>query len=122
MNFNNHGLSVISDFEIRVLREDQDDVDLLIPINHRSLNLFFCTMPNYLNNRFQFNRIYGILIRIAKYQNNYATIHILRNIDLNSSFLNFEFSYDNHLLKLIDCASSIDLMIEKRKEYQDCSL
>ncbi len=122
MKFEDYGLSVISDFEIRVLRENENDMDLLIPIKHRPVNLILGELPDYLNNRFQFNSIYGILMRIAKYQNNYATVHILRNIDLNSSFLNFEICYENHLLKLIDCTSSIELIIENRKERQDCSL
>lgn len=115
MKFEDYSLSLISDFEIRVLREDEDDVDLLVPINHRPINIVFCDMPDYFNDRFQLNSIYGILIRITKYQNNRATIHILKNIDLNSSFINFEICYDHHLFKLIDHTSSIEFVIENRK-------
>lgn len=122
MKFEDYGLSIISDFEIRILRENEDDMDLLIPINHRALNLVFCELPDYLKHRFQVNNIYGILIRIAKHLNNDATIHILRNIDLDSSFLNFEICYDNHLLNIKDCTSFIELIIDKRKECPDCSL
>lgn len=116
MKFEDYGLFIISDFEIRVLREDENDIDFLIPINNRPINLIFCELPDYLNNRFQLNSSYGVLIRMAKYQNNQATIHTLKNIDLNSSFLNFEISYTNHLLKLKDCTSFIEFVIEKRKE------
>lgn len=113
MKFKDYGLFIISDFEIRTLREDEEDIDFLIPLNNRPLNLIFCNMPDYLDKRFQFTgSVYGILIRISKFQSNQATIHILKNIDLNSSFLNFEICYDSLLFKVIDCVSFVELVIE----------
>lgn len=114
MTYDNYNLSIISDFEIRNVREDNEDVDLLIPINNRSLNILFKDMPDYIHDKFQFPSVYGVMIRISKAKdNNIATLHILRNIDLYSSSVNFELEYEALTFNFMDCTLYCELTFEK---------
>lgn len=99
-------LQIISDFEIRTIMEEGPDIDLFIPLDLRTLNLYIEDMPQYMDNRIQLNEVRNIIIRFSTEKNsNYCTVHFLRNIDLQSAVMNFVFNYKNHHIKL------------KRKEY-----
>ncbi len=101
MTYNNYNLNIQSDIEIRVVHEDQWDMDLLVPIDYRTLRLSSTLQNKGLFEGIQFPSVYGVLIRIAKSKdNNCATIHVLRNIDLNSSVANFELNYEHLTLSL----------------------
>jgi hypothetical protein len=99
-----------SDYEIRVLREELGDIDLYMDTDDRVINLF---LPNIKGNpisRLQLPKVKGVLIRFWDHEDNHtATIHFLRNIDLQSHFLNFEFDYKGH-----------KIMIENKDFYIDC--
>lgn len=115
MIYNSYGLYIECDFEIRIVREDDTDADLLIPIKGRPLNVFLSNMPCYIKDKFQFPSVYGILIRIAKADdNNIATVHILKNIDLLASIMNFEIDYKDMVFSIFDTAFSCEWMIEER--------
>ncbi|WP_236913632.1 hypothetical protein [Clostridium sp. Cult2] len=99
-------LQIISDFEIRTLMEEGPDIDLFIPTDFRTLNLYLEGIPNYMDNRIQLNEVRNIIIRFSTEEDNdYCTVHFLRNIDLQSAIMNFVFNYKNHYIKL------------KKKEY-----
>ncbi len=103
MNFNQHGFSLKCDYELRILREDDQDIDLIVPIDNKSINLYFDDMPGYIYDRIQCPMIKNIVIRLSKHKDNYlCTIHLLRNIDLHSSVLNFVFDYRNKELIIED--------------------
>lgn len=80
-----------TEFETRIIREDLSDMDLFIDLNYKTLDL---EIHDNKYSRLQFNKVRGVIIRLTKYTN-IATIHILRDIDLYSSFCNFELNYEN---------------------------
>lgn len=103
MDLNQYGFNLQSDFELRILREDDEDIDLIIYLDDKTLNLYFDDMPDYITDRIQCSMIKNILIRLSKQKDNYlCTIHLLRNIDLHSSVLNFVFDYRNSKLRIED--------------------
>ncbi len=101
MVFSHYNLYIISDFDIRIVHEDQWDIDLLIPLNNRTLNFSSKIQTQDLFDIIQFPHVYGLLVRIAKSDdNNSATLHVLRNIDLNSTIASFELNYENLILSI----------------------
>lgn len=95
-------LQIISDFEVRTIMEEGTDIDLIIPIDLRTLNLHIEEMPDYMDSRFQLNKVRNIIIRFSTEENNYyCTVHFLENIDLQSATINFVFNYKNHYIKII---------------------
>jgi len=104
-----------SDFDIRVVREDGDDTDLFIPIKNRTVNLYLDDVPTYLNSRLQFLMVRSIIVRFcSKEDDNVCTIHLLRNIDLQSSHVNFEINYENHIIELTDKEYFIEMKIKEK--------
>lgn len=61
IEYRNDNLLILSDFEIRILREEGNDIDLFIPLNYRTLNVYLEDLPDYLDNRIQFTEIKKIL-------------------------------------------------------------
>ncbi|NLX61909.1 MAG: hypothetical protein GXZ06_05240 [Tissierellia bacterium] len=105
-----------SDFEIRSFMEEGPDIDLIIPLEYRTLNLYIDGMPDYFDSRLQLLDIKNILIRFSTLKdNNLCTIHFLRNIDLKSAVMNFVFDYKEHFIKLKEEEYSAEMHIEKRK-------
>ena len=110
--FEKYGLHLESDFEIRLLREDENDVDIIIPIDNRTLNLSLDEMPRYISSRIQFPLIKNIIIRFSKLKDiNTCTIHLLRSIDLQSSVTNFEINYAEQILMVKQMEYSVDFII-----------
>ncbi|WP_026894379.1 hypothetical protein [Clostridiisalibacter paucivorans] len=96
MEYIKGNMHIYSDFDIRVIAEEDGNIDLFIPIDYRTLNLEMDRLPNYIVSRFQFLKVRGIIIRFnISNGNNNCTIHILRNIDLQSAISNFEVDYFN---------------------------
>lgn len=110
--YENGNLVIYSDFEIRKLREDNNDIDLLIPLDLRVLNIHIDNMPKYIEDRFQFNEIRAIIVRITtKTDNNHCTIHLLKSIDLNSAIVNFSMNYKDHNIKIVKGEFSVEMYI-----------
>ncbi|WIF95781.1 hypothetical protein [Caminicella sporogenes] len=103
------------DFDIRVIREDENDTDLFIPVENRTVNLYFEDFPSYLKSRVQFLMVRNIIIRFcSREDNNACTVHLLRNIDLQSAHVNFEINYENHIIEIIDKEYFIDMKIKEK--------
>jgi len=103
--YREYGIKISSDFEIRKVYEDDQDLDLFLALDNRPLNLELDGLPNYIEGRLQMNSVGNLLIRLAKDQNNsLGTVHFLKNIDLNSSVLNFVIDYKD-----------LDIVIEARE-------
>lgn len=101
MIFHNSNLNIDSDFEIRIIRETNEDMDIIIPLEDRTLNVYLEDLPEYLVSRLQFPVVKNIIIRFCKSEtNNICTIHLLRNIDLKSAIVNFEMDYSNYYLTI----------------------
>ena len=85
-------LCLDTDFNFRVIREEDNDIDLFIDINYRSLDIDS-------NSRIQFPYVRSLILRINK-ESNIMTVHLMRDIDLFSAFANFEVNYDNCIINI----------------------
>ena len=109
-------LHIDSDFEIRIVREDGNDIDLFIPIGNRTLNLHFDDNMNSLNSRMQFSIIRNLIFRFSlDSNNNLATIHMLNSIDLHSSVVNFEIDYSSSVVEITDKEFFVEMKIKNNK-------
>ncbi|HLR35609.1 MAG TPA: hypothetical protein VK071_09855 [Tissierellales bacterium] len=116
MRYKSGNLLIISDFEIRLLKEEELDIDLLIPLNFRTLNLHIEGLPKYINRRIQFPRVRNIVIRFTKIKGNeFCTIHILNSIDFQSAIANFEVNYEKHCIRLEKKEYSVEMYIKKKE-------
>lgn len=114
MDYNKYNLNLLSDYEIRIVREDEKDIDIIIPLEDRTLNINFYDMPHYISNRFQYSSVKNILIRLSKLDTiNTCTIHLLRTIDLGSSLVNFELDYNDNILEIRNKEYFIDMYIKE---------
>ena len=87
-------LKLNSDFDYRIIREEDDDIDLYIDINYRCVDIDIGESEIF-HSRIQFPYVRSILLRISR-KNNLMTVHLMRDIDLFSAFANFE----------VDCSDS----------------
>lgn len=110
--YENDEFILYSDFEIRILREDGNDIDLFIPLDLRVLNLSLDKMPSYIDGRLQFNEVRSIIIRISIEEgNHYCTIHLLKSVDLHSAIMNFSMDYKNSIIKILRNEYSVDMEV-----------
>ena len=91
-------LNLDSDFDYRVIREEDNDLDLYIDINYRCVDINIGE-SNFFNSRIQFPYVRSILIRINK-ESSLMTVHLMRDIDLFSAFANFEVDYTNSIFEI----------------------
>ena len=91
-------LNLDSDFDYRVIREEDNDLDLYIDINYRCVDINVGE-SNFFNSRIQFPYVRSILIRINK-ESYLMTVHLMRDIDLFSAFANFEVDYTNSIFEI----------------------
>ncbi|WFA07789.1 hypothetical protein [Tissierella sp. Yu-01] len=117
--YENGNLVIYSDFEIRKLREDKGDIDLLIPLDMRVLNIHMDDMPKYIDDRFQFSEVRNIIVRFTtSVENDYCTIHLLRSIDLNSAIVNFSMNYKEYNIKIIKSDFNAEMYLQDIKEVK----
>lgn len=108
-------LIIESDYEIRVLREE-NDVDIMIDTQDRTTNLNFFFPIKMPISRIQLPQVNRILIRFCKdNHNNWATLHFLRNMDLQSHIINFEIDYSKYRILVKDQEFYIDFFIEEKE-------
>ena len=91
LNIGNLNLDI--DFDYRIIREENNDIDLFIDVNYRSLDID-TDNNGFFNSRLQFPFVRSLILRINK-ESNVMTVHLMRDIDLFSAFANFEVNYDN---------------------------
>lgn len=102
-------LNLDTDFEYRIIREEENDLDLFIDLNYRSLDID-TDNNNLFSSRIQFPFVRSIILRLNK--NDYTmTVHLMRDIDLFSAFANFEVDYNN-------CTISIKNEFEKVRMFK----
>lgn len=101
MEYRKGDFLIISDLDIRILREEEFDIDLFIPLDMRTLNLYIEELPDYINKRFQFPQVRNLIVRFSTMKDEqYCTIHLLKNIDLKSAVINFEMEYKDYYIRL----------------------
>lgn len=98
-------LNLDTEFDYRIIREEDNDIDLFIDINYRSLDIDCGYSSIFFASRLQFPFVRSIILRFNKL-NNLMTVHLMRDIDLFSAFANFEIDYSN---------SSISIKNDKEK-------
>ena len=91
-------LNLDTDFEYRVIREEENDLDLFIDLNYRSLDIKL-EDSNFFNSRVQFPFVRSIILRLNK-ESDIITIHLMRDIDLFSAFANFEINISNYIISI----------------------
>lgn len=91
-------LNLDTDFDYRVIREEENDIDLFIDLNYRSLDIKL-EDSNFFNSRIQFPFVRSIILRLNK-ESDIVTIHLMRDIDLFSAFANFEMNISNAVLNI----------------------
>lgn len=94
---------ICEDLEYRTIEKGQD-IDYFIETLSYPLNLNI-ELPNI--SRIQFPKSRAILVRTSP-SSDLVTIHVMRNIDLHSSFCNFEVNLKD-----------LQLIIEKKTESVD---
>jgi len=106
-----------SDFEIREIRQEDEngDIDLFIPIEYRTVNLFLPFIEVKNMSRIQLSEVKSIVIRFnTNKDNNRCSIHFLKNIDLLSHLLNFEIDYAQYEILINQDEYSVSFkLIEK---------
>ncbi len=117
MEYFKNNLKIKSDFDIKSLDKFEEDIDLIISLDSRVVNLILEDLPDYIINRFQLTEVKSILIRHSiNTENNTLTVHFLRVIDLNSSLMNFSLDYTNFEIIIKDNEYSVDFIVQRRRE------
>lgn len=115
MKYESGEFLIISDFEIRTLREGIDDIDLFIPMNMRTLNLYIEDLPAYIKGRLQFTQIRNLIIRFSMNQEEkLCTIHLLKDIDLQSAEVNFKMKYKDYYIILRENKYFNEMYLKKK--------
>lgn len=116
--FTNNKFDLYSDFEIRIVREDDLDIDLLVPLDLRTLNLYIDQMPNFLDTRFQFTEVRNVIIRLTKNgADSYCTIHILDSVDIHSAIMNFTMNYEDHCIYIVKDDYSVEMNLKRKVNF-----
>lgn len=93
-NLEMSNFKIDSDFDMRVIRQEGNDIDIMASIDDRVLNLVLDGTSAVMG-RIQFPKVKNILFRINNSKDlNLCTIHILDSIDLFSAIANFEVDCD----------------------------
>ena len=112
MILNIGNLTLDTDFEYRIIREEENDIDLFIDLNYRSLDVD-TEESLFFDSRIQFPFVRSLIIRINK-ENTLMTVHFMRDIDLFSAFANFEMDYKNSTISIKN--------IQEKVEFKKISL
>ena len=113
--YRNKEFDVFSDFEIRIVREDELDIDLLVPLDLRTLNMIIEGMPDFIGSRFQFTEVRNIIIRLTKDgADNTCTIHLLDSVDIHSAIMNFTMNYKEHSIYILKDDYSVEMNLRKK--------
>lgn len=91
-------LNLDTDFDYRIIREEDNDLDLFIDLNYRSLDIDSGN-TDLFSSRIQFPFVRSLILRLNK-ECHMMTVHLMRDIDLFSAFANFEIDYTNSIINI----------------------
>ena len=91
-------LNLDSDFDYRIIREEDNDLDLFIDINYRCVDVEVKDSEMFAS-RIQFPYVRSILLRL-NIESEFMTVHMMRDIDLFSAFANFELDHSDSIFKI----------------------
>jgi hypothetical protein len=103
-------LKIDSDFKVREILKDDYNIDLIIQLEDRCLNLYFAEFPKCINSRVQFPSVKSILIRFCTIEdNNICTIHFLSDSGIYSTIANFEMDYSDTYIEVKEREFFVDM-------------
>ena len=112
MIYEKSGMKIVSDVEVKEIKKDLYNIDLLIPIEYRCVNLDFDNLPVYISSRVQFPLVKSILIRFCTVEdNNICTIHFLSDSGIHSTIANFEMDYSKIYMEILDKEFFVEIKI-----------
>lgn len=116
MIYEKNNLNITCDFEVKEIIKDEYNIDLIIPMEQRCVNLYFENLPTYIKSRIQFPKVKSILIRFCiKEVDNICTVHFLSDSGIYSTMANFEIDYSETYIEIKDKEFSVDMKIIKKK-------
>ena len=116
MIFNRYNLKIYSDVDISIIRESDDDIDIIIPTSGKTVNSFTNQLPAFIIDRIQFPLLHGIMFRISKAgDNNIGALHFLHSDDFNSTIASFDIDYSNIEIYVSSKVDSINFYVDERK-------
>lgn len=101
--------NIYTNMDYRIIREDGIDQDIIIPMDNGILDFEISDFNIF--DRIQFTNIYAILLRITN-QNNTICIHLLKDIDIFSSFINMDINLEHKNMVILNKDNHITLKIE----------
>jgi hypothetical protein len=119
MLYEKSNLKIDSDFQIMDRKKGEDNIDLIIPIDNRCVNLYMYNSPKYIKSRVQFPKVKSIFIRFCVIEdNNICTIHFLGDSGIHSTMANFEMNYSETYIKIIDNEFSVDFKMLEEEHHE----
>ncbi|GCD09225.1 hypothetical protein [Clostridium tagluense] len=110
MIYEKSNLKIESDFEVREIQKDEHNVDLIVPIGNRCVNLYLHNTPKYMKSRVQFPSVKSILIRFCTIEdNNTCTLHFLSDSGIHSTMANFEMDYSETYIEVRNSEYFVDM-------------
>jgi len=114
MIYEKSNFKIVSDFKIMEIQKDEYNIDLIIPLEYRCVNLYFDNLPKYINSRVQFPKVKSILIRFCIIEdNNICTVHFLSDSGIHSTMANFEIDYIETYIEVIQSEFFVDMKIHE---------
>lgn len=115
MIYEKNKLKVDSDFKIREIEKDEYNIDLIIPLEYRCVNLYFTDFPKCISSRVQFPSVKSILIRFCIIEdNNICTIHFLSDSGIHSTLANFEMDFSEIYIEVKDREFFVDMIMRHK--------
>ena len=112
MIYEKSNLKIASDFKVKEIQKDEYNIDLIINVEYRCVNLYFMDFPRYLNSRVQFPNVKSVLIRFCTIEdNNICTMHFLGDSGIHSTIANFEIDYSETYIEIEDKEFSVDVRL-----------
>lgn len=101
MIYEKDNFKIKSDFKIKEIQKDKYNVDLIIDVEYRCVNIYFNNFNKLIDSRVQFPLVKSILIRFCNIkENNICTIHLLSDSAIHSAMANFEIDYSKICLEV----------------------
>ncbi|MBZ9609596.1 hypothetical protein G9F73_017675 [Clostridium estertheticum] len=114
MIYEKSNLKIIGDFAVKEIQKDEYNVDLIIKVEYRCVNLYFENLPKYIKSRIQFPSVKSIFIRFCNIEdNNICTVHFLSDSGIHSTMANFEIDYSEIYMEVTDKEFFVELKIHK---------
>ena len=118
MIYEKSNLKIASDFKVKEIQKDEYNIDLIINLEYRCVNLYFMELPKYINSRVQFPNVKSVLIRFCTIEDkNICTIHFLANSGIHSTIANFEIDYSETYIEVEDKEFSVDVRLGVKKSF-----